>query len=168
MSERSEKTSLLLQEYADYVLGLLDMIKRQVMSEDVDAGSLLAKLEWSNKTINEQQSRITELEKMVLKREIFQSEQRNMFYKELFLLKEQIFQNNRIGNAYEGEPFEVFNPQSWIDEILGETAANDIDSLKKQFKEKIDKLNETFDKKKKNLEDQIKVYYFIIFIFIKY
>ncbi|KAA6372323.1 MAG: hypothetical protein EZS28_032151, partial [Streblomastix strix] len=162
---RGESENVLCR-YADYILGFISTSysgsgvlpsARGLSSKEPDEVSEL-KIQINEK---DDQNRRLNIQNDFLKGQLERREkmlaiQRQLFLKELQVLKEQLFQKARIGEPYVAEKFDNFNPEEWLDKLLGK-GGMDEDSMKKKIEEMMQKLTARFSEERKKLESQIKI-----------
>ncbi|KAH7826272.1 uncharacterized protein MONOS_5353 [Monocercomonoides exilis] len=153
-----------LQRYADYLLGCFNVIREKALEHESDIASdnvvvmnLKLRLHQANEEKFRSNQQMDILKGQLERREKLLGEQRAMFYKQLLIMKEQLYQKSRIGEAYQADPTDVFQPEAWIDGINQTNEIESEEMQKKKIKEMQDKMMAKWNDEKKKLEAQIKL-----------
>lgn len=114
---------------------------------------LLAMLERARERQRKQDIQTDILRGQLARRTKMLAEQRALFLKQLLVLKEQIFQRNRLGEPYQPDLLELFNPQAWVDSLMSEEGEGDEE---KRRKELVDKMTARFNEERAKMEQSAK------------
>ncbi|KAH7826264.1 uncharacterized protein MONOS_5345 [Monocercomonoides exilis] len=163
IDELQTESENVLMRYADYILGYISM-KESEHSEELgnsqteDIMDVKFKLAEANESQRRTQVQMDILKGQLERREKMLAEQRALFYKQLLNLREQIFQKNRLGDPYQPDGTDLFNPDAWLDALLGkEGGLTDEEEKKRQTQLLMDKLGAKFAEDRKKLENQMKL-----------
>ena len=114
-----------------------------------------------------QKERIAELTKQVERRNKYLRDQQKLFYSEIFKLKEQLFMQKAYGEEFQADEQPYFNPEEWLQELIGEDDINpedSLDTIARKAQKALEKLNESYAKETEKLQRQMRVCFYDFFI----